>query len=169
MRPSSIVEHHCQWVFRGYVLAGLKAGCFPLQTELGSYTSPKTPLNMCICKLCNDVTEDLEHFLSHCLALTELRNDFFCCVQTLLNRDFLLYTLPEKLSTSMTIHPLHCSWNLQYVYFQTKPKLTVQYFALSTESLNDVCFDMQLSFLFYVGTYPSCTQSSFCLAVLYSN
>lgn len=51
---------------------------------------------MCICKLCNDVTEDLEHFLFHCLALTELRNNCFCCVQTLLNRDFQLYTLPEK-------------------------------------------------------------------------
>ena len=36
------------------VLAGLWAGCLPLQIELGCYTSPKTLLNMHICKLCND-------------------------------------------------------------------------------------------------------------------
>ena len=59
------------------VLAGLRAGCLPLQIELGRYTSPKTPLNLRICKLCNDGIEDQEHFLFHCHALTEPRNNFF--------------------------------------------------------------------------------------------
>ena len=77
------------------VLAGLRAGCLPLQIELGRYTSPKTPLSMRICKLCNDGTEDQEHFLFHCRALTKPRNDFFCRVQTL-NPDFLSYTLLNK-------------------------------------------------------------------------
>jgi len=77
------------------VLAGLRAGCLPLQIELGRYTSPKTPLNMRICKLCNEGTEDQEHFLFHCRALTKPRNDFFCRVQTL-NPDFLSYTLLNK-------------------------------------------------------------------------
>ena len=62
------------------VLAKLRAGCLPLQIELGCYTSPKTPLNMHICKLCNDGTEDQEHFLFHCCALTKPGNDFFLCM-----------------------------------------------------------------------------------------
>ena len=52
------------------VLARLWTGCLPLQIELGCYTSPKTLLNMRICKLCNDGTEDQEHLLFHCRALT---------------------------------------------------------------------------------------------------
>ena len=77
------------------VLAGLRAGCLPLQIELGRYTTPKTPLNLRICKLCNDGIEDQEHFLFHCRALTAPRNDFFSRIQTL-NPDFLSYTLPDK-------------------------------------------------------------------------
>ena len=77
------------------VLTRLRAGCLPLQIELGHYTSRKKPLNMRICKLCNDGTEDQEHFLFHCRALTEPRNDFFCRVQTL-NPDSLSYTLLNK-------------------------------------------------------------------------
>ena len=77
------------------VLAGLRAGCLPLQIELGRYTTPKTPLNLRICKLCNDGIEDQEHFLFRCRALTAPRNDFFSRIQTL-NPDFLSYTLPDK-------------------------------------------------------------------------
>jgi len=47
------------------VLAGMRAGCVPLQIELGRYTSQKKPLNMSMCKLCNEGNEDQEHFLFH--------------------------------------------------------------------------------------------------------
>ena len=55
---------------------------------LARYTSPKTPLNLRTCKLCNDDIEDQEHFLFHCHALTGLRNNFFRRIQPL-NSDFL--------------------------------------------------------------------------------
>ena len=90
------------------VLAGLRAGCLPLQIELGRYTSPKMPLHLRICKLCNDGIEDQEHFLFHCRALTEPRNDFFCHIQTL-NSDFLSYSLSDK--CLYLLHPqqhIHC-------------------------------------------------------------
>ena len=35
------------------VLAGLRAGCLPLQVELGRYSSPKTPFNERLGKMCN--------------------------------------------------------------------------------------------------------------------
>ena len=92
---SSYPPSHPPSHFRSFYLAGLRAGCLPLQIELGRYTSPKTPLSMRICKLCNDGTEDQEHFLFHCRALSKPRNDFFCHVQTL-NPDFLSYTLLNK-------------------------------------------------------------------------
>ena len=34
------------------VLAGLRAGCLPLQVELGRYSCPKTPFNERLCKMC---------------------------------------------------------------------------------------------------------------------
>ena len=46
------------------VVAGLQAGSLPLQVELGRYTSPKTPIEDHICKLCNKGVEDQEHFLA---------------------------------------------------------------------------------------------------------
>ena len=53
------------------VVAGLRAGCLLLQVELGRYTSPKTPIEDRICKLCNNGVEDQEHFLLHCSGLRE--------------------------------------------------------------------------------------------------
>ena len=91
------------------VLAGLRAGCLPLQIELGRYTSPKTPLNLRICKLCNDGIEDQEHFLFHCHALTEPRNNFFRRIQSL-NSDFLSYSLSDK-----CLHLLHPQQHIHFI------------------------------------------------------
>ena len=51
------------------VLAGLRAGCLPLQVELGRYSCPKTPFNERLCKMCNKEVEDQKHFLLHCTSL----------------------------------------------------------------------------------------------------
>ena len=59
------------WVQR--VLAGLRAGCLPLQVELGQYTSPKTPLNGRHCKMYNMEVDKQEHFLLHCISLKTSR------------------------------------------------------------------------------------------------
>ena len=55
------------------VMAGLRAGCLPLQVELGRYTLPKTPYELRICKLCNKEVETQEHFLIRCSPLQEVR------------------------------------------------------------------------------------------------
>ena len=65
------------------VVAGLRAGCLPLQIELGRYTSPKTPLNQRTCKLCNSGTEDQEHFLLLCPSLHEPRATLFTTLHSL--------------------------------------------------------------------------------------
>ena len=51
------------------VLAGLRAGCLPLQVELGRYSCPKTPFNERLSKMCNKKVEDQKHFLLHCTSL----------------------------------------------------------------------------------------------------
>ncbi len=39
------------------VLAGLRAGCLPLQIELGRFNCPKTPYEERICKLCGQAVK----------------------------------------------------------------------------------------------------------------
>ena len=51
------------------VLAGLRAGCLPLQVELGRFTCPKTPYKQRLCKLCGEAPEDQTHFLLMCPKL----------------------------------------------------------------------------------------------------
>ena len=51
------------------VLAGLRAGCLPLQVEHGRYSCPKTPFNERLTKMCNKKVEDQKHFLLHCTSL----------------------------------------------------------------------------------------------------
>jgi len=55
------------------VVAGLRAGCLPLQIELGRFTQPKTALDQRICLICNQETETEEHFLRlvRCKTLEE--------------------------------------------------------------------------------------------------
>jgi len=55
------------------VVAGLRAGCLPLQIELGRFTQPKTPLDQRICLICDQETETEEHFLVCCKPLEESR------------------------------------------------------------------------------------------------
>ena len=45
------------------VLAGLRAGCLPLQVELGRFTCPKTPLNSDSVRCVGEAPEDQMHFL----------------------------------------------------------------------------------------------------------
>ena len=56
------------------VVAGLRAGCLPLQIELGRYTQPKTPLKERICPVCTEEVQSQEHFLVRCEPLRESRN-----------------------------------------------------------------------------------------------
>ena len=55
------------------VFAGLRAGCLPLEVELGRYTQPKTPVENRTCKLCHQETEDQEHFITRCAPLNDIR------------------------------------------------------------------------------------------------
>ena len=77
------------------VVAGLRAGCLPLQVELGRYTSPKTPLEERTCKLCSNGTEDQEHFLLLCPCLNEPRIQLFKTLHTL-HPNFLSYSPAVK-------------------------------------------------------------------------
>ena len=55
------------------VMAGLSAGCLPLQIELGRYTQPKTPIQERICRLCHVELEDQQHFLLRCKCIKDAR------------------------------------------------------------------------------------------------
>ena len=59
------------------VMAGLRAGCLPLQIELGRYTLPKTPYDDRICKLCHSEVESQEHFLTRCHPLQATRSKLY--------------------------------------------------------------------------------------------
>ena len=75
------------------VMAGLRAGCLPLQVELGRYTLPKTPYKLRICKLCNKEVENTGTFLIRYSLLEEVRKKLFDC--TLVhNPNFLL--IPDQ-------------------------------------------------------------------------
>ena len=122
--------NHCQWVF---------GGCWPdcgltvsPQIELGRYTSQKTPLNMRICKLCNDGIEDQEHFLFHCRALTKPRNEFFCRIQTL-NPDFLSYTLLNKRQYLLCPQQhIHCiAHGIYCMYTFRQNLLSIKYYTVN--------------------------------------
>ena len=79
------------------VVAGLRAGCLPLQMELGRYTSPKTPLSRCIC---NNGVEDQEHFLLLCPSLIEPRAKLF-------NQ---LHFVNPSFSAFILTHSSFCLW-----------------------------------------------------------
>ena len=99
------------------VVAGLRAGCLPLQIELGRYTSPKTPLNQRTCKLCNSGTEDQEHFLLLCPSLHEPRAKLFTTLHSL-DPNFLSYS--PALKCLYLLHPqqfIHCiTFGLFHMY-----------------------------------------------------
>ena len=48
------------------VLAGLRAGCLPMQVEVGRYASPNVLFNERLCKLCGEDIEDQTHLLLQC-------------------------------------------------------------------------------------------------------
>ena len=84
------------------VLAGLRAGCLPLQVELGRYTSPKTPFNERRCKMCNLEVENQEHFLLHCTSLSAPRATLWAEI-SIHNPDFISYDCDAKLM--YLLHP----------------------------------------------------------------
>ena len=59
------------------VMAGLRAGCLPLQVELGRFSQPKTPFDNRICKVCNVGVETVQHFLVECKPLSTIRENLF--------------------------------------------------------------------------------------------
>ena len=84
------------------VIAGLRAGCLPLQVELGRYTSPKTEYNLRLCKLCNNEVETQEHFLIRCSPLKEVRSELFKCLVKQYP-DFL--SLPDQTKCLLLLDP----------------------------------------------------------------
>ena len=79
------------------VLAGLRAGCLLLQVELGRYSSPKTPFNERLCKMCNLEVEDQEHFLLHCPSLRIPQATFWAEISKH-NPDFISFDSNAKLT-----------------------------------------------------------------------
>lgn len=84
------------------VLAGLRAGCLPLQVELGRFTCPKTPYKQRLCKMCGEALEDQTHFLLMCPKLRESRVQLFNSV-TEKYPTFMSDPTPKKLS--VLLHP----------------------------------------------------------------
>ena len=84
------------------VMAGLRAGCLPLQVELGRYTLPKTPYELRICKLCNTEVETQEHFLIRCFPLKEVRKKLFECI-LVDNPNFL--SVPDQVKCIILLDP----------------------------------------------------------------
>ena len=84
------------------VLAGLRAGCLPLQVELGRFTCPKTPYKQRLCKMCGEALEDQTHFLLMCPKLRESRVHLFNSV-TEKYPTFMSDPTPKKLS--VLLHP----------------------------------------------------------------
>ena len=86
------------------VLAGLRAGCLRLQVELGRYSSPKTPFNERLCKMCNLEVEDQEHFLLHCPSLRLPRATLWAEISKH-NPDFISYDSNAKLLVTYLLCP----------------------------------------------------------------
>ena len=84
------------------VLAGLRAGCLPLQVELGRFTCPKTPYKERLCKMCGEAPEDQTHFLLMCPKLREPRVALFKSVSEKY-QNFITEPIPKKLS--LLLHP----------------------------------------------------------------
>ena len=80
------------------VLAGLWAGCLPLQIELGMFTCPKTPYDQRICKMCGQAPEDQTHFLLICPALHKARVKLFKAISGKFP-NFISDSIPNKLTT----------------------------------------------------------------------
>ena len=78
------------------VLAGLRAGCLPLQVEVGRYAYPKVPFNERLCKLCGEGIEDQTHLLLQCRELRNARSAFFRTISET-NDDFLSYSVEDKM------------------------------------------------------------------------
>ena len=80
------------------VMAGLRAGCLPLQVELGRYTLPKTPFEQRTCRLCNTEVENQEHLLTRCSHLSKPRKLLYNFLAKY-NSDFTYYNDSKKCLT----------------------------------------------------------------------
>ena len=58
------------------ILARLRQGTNNLRIETGRFERPRIPEKYRICKVCMKDTENEEDFLNHCIAYTDLREDF---------------------------------------------------------------------------------------------
>ena len=105
------------------VLAGLRAGCLPLQVELGRFTCPKTPYEQRLCKLCGEAPEDQTHFLLMCPKLREPRVALFKSVSKKY-QNFITEPISKKLS--ILLHPqehLYCILMGIYNLYTCRQKL----------------------------------------------
>ena len=85
------------------VLAGLWAGCLPLQVELGRFTCPKTPYKQWLCKSVVKLrSEDQTHFLLMCPKLREPRVALFKSVSVKYQN---FVTEPTSKKLSILLHP----------------------------------------------------------------
>jgi len=55
------------------IMVELKAGCLPLQVELGRFTLPNTPFKKRLGNLCGREREDQEHFILRCNSLEAMK------------------------------------------------------------------------------------------------
>ena len=101
IKSQPLVEPYLRsWLSVGVrrVMAGLRAGCCPLQVELGRYTLPKTPFEQRTCRLCNTEVENQEHLLTRCSHLSKPRK-LLCNFLAKYNSDFTYYNDCKKCLT----------------------------------------------------------------------
>ena len=58
------------------MLVRIRSGTNNLRIETGRYERPKIVEKFRICKICTETTEDEEHFLRHCTAYNDIREEF---------------------------------------------------------------------------------------------